>query len=53
MTVYQALPDSEMAERLKPDLILMDIVMPGKLDGIAAAEIIKEKQDIPVIFLTG
>jgi PAS domain S-box-containing protein len=30
----------------------MDIVMPGKLDGIAAAQIIKEEQDIPVIFLT-
>jgi len=43
----------KMAERLKPDLILMDIVMPGKIDGIAAAKIIKEKQDIPVIFLTG
>ena len=43
----------EMAQRLKPDLILMDIVMRGKIDGIAAAAIIKEKQDIPVIFLTG
>ena len=43
----------EMAQRLKPDLILMDIVMRGKIDGIAAAQIIKEKQDIPVIFLTG
>ena len=43
----------EMAQRLKPDLILMDIVMRGKIDGIAAAKIIKEKQDIPVIFLTG
>jgi len=43
----------EMAQHLKPDLILMDIVMRGKIDGIAAAQIIKEKQDIPVIFLTG
>jgi len=42
----------EMAKSLHPDLILMDIVLPGKLDGIAAAQIIKEEQDIPVIFLT-
>lgn len=42
----------DMAKTLHPDLVLMDIVMPGKLDGIAAAAIIKEKHDIPVIFLT-
>ena len=43
----------DMAKSLHPDLILMDIVMPGKIDGIAAAEIIKEEVDIPVVFLTG
>ena len=42
----------EMAKSLHPDLVLMDIVLPGKFDGIAAAEIIREEQDIPVIFLT-
>ena len=42
-----------MAKDLKPDLILMDILMPGKLDGIAAAEKIKAELGIPVIFLTG
>jgi PAS domain S-box-containing protein len=42
----------EMAKRLRPDLVLMDIVMPGKLDGIAAAEIIKAELEIPIIFLT-
>ncbi|MFQ5862736.1 MAG: response regulator [Candidatus Brocadiales bacterium] len=41
-----------MARRLRPHLILMDIVMPGKLDGVSAAEIIKAELDIPVIFLT-
>lgn len=41
-----------MAKRFKPDIILMDIVMPGKLDGIDAAEIIKTELDIPAIFLT-
>ena len=35
-----------------PDIILMDIVMPGTIDGITAAEIIKKKKNIPVVFLT-
>ncbi len=42
----------DMAKRLGPDVILMDIVMPGKIDGIDAAEIIGTEVDIPVIFLT-
>jgi len=42
----------EMARALQPDVILMDIVMPGKMDGIEAARIIKNELDIPVIFIT-
>jgi DNA-binding NarL/FixJ family response regulator len=42
----------ETARGLRPDLILMDIMIPGKLDGIAAAKIIKAELDIPVVFLT-
>ena len=42
-----------LAAKVKPDLILMDIVMPGELDGINAAEKIKKELDIPVVFLTG
>jgi DNA-binding NarL/FixJ family response regulator len=30
----------------------MDIMIPGKLDGIAAAKIVKAELDIPVVFLT-
>jgi PAS domain S-box-containing protein len=41
-----------MASNLKPDIILMDIVMPGKLNGIGAAETIRTELDVPVIFLT-
>jgi PAS domain S-box-containing protein len=40
-----------MAKELTPDLILMDIVLPGEMDGINAAR--KIGQDIPVVFLTG
>ncbi|MDI6884969.1 MAG: response regulator [archaeon] len=41
----------EKARPLRPDLILMDMDMPGKLDGIDAAKAIKAELDIPVIFL--
>ncbi len=40
------------AEMLSPDLVLMDIVMQGDMDGIEAAERMRAL-DIPVIFLTG
>jgi len=41
----------EIAKKEMPDLILMDIVLKGEIDGIEAAEQIK-KLDIPLIFLT-
>lgn len=37
---------------LKPDLILMDIVLKGEMNGIEAASQIKDDFDIPVIYLT-
>lgn len=37
---------------LRPDLILMDIRLQGDMDGIEAAEIIRSRYDIPVVFLT-
>ena len=42
----------EKATELRPDLILMDIVMPGGMDGIDASKQIISKHNIPVIFLT-
>ena len=42
-----------MAKKFKPDLILMDIVMPGGMNGIQAAKKIQAKSDIPIIFITG
>ncbi len=35
-----------------PDLILMDIKLDGRLDGIETAAEIKKRHDVPVIFLT-
>lgn len=37
---------------LRPDIVLMDIDMPGAQDGIGATEIITQKYQIPVIYVT-
>jgi len=39
-----------LAER--PDLVLMDIVLAGKMDGVQAAEAIRAQTGIPVVFIT-
>jgi PAS domain S-box-containing protein len=36
----------------KPDLILMDILLSGEIDGINAAEEIRKSHDIPIIYIT-
>jgi len=41
-----------LAEEHDPDLVLMDIRLGGEVDGITAAEHIREHFDIPVVFLT-
>jgi len=35
-----------------PDLVLMDIVLEGEMDGIEAAGIIRSRFDIPLVYLT-
>lgn len=40
------------AEELHPDLVLMDIYLPGDMDGIEAAITIRARWSIPVIFAT-
>lgn len=42
----------EAAKKTKPDLILMDIVIKGDMDGIEAAKKIRDEMDIPIIYLT-
>ena len=39
-------------DKCQPDLILMDIVLKGKIDGIEAAKTIRDNYGIPVIYLT-
>jgi PAS domain S-box-containing protein len=40
------------AERLRPDLALMDIVLQGQVDGVAAADRIWRDWGIPVLYLS-
>lgn len=42
----------EMLEHTNADLILMDVELKGSMDGLETALIVKEKYNIPVVFLT-
>ena len=42
----------QRAGEMEPDLILMDIVIKGDMDGIETAVIINQKFDIPIIYTT-
>ena len=43
----------QKTEELHPDVVLMDIVLRGQMDGIEAAAQIYERFGIPAIFMTG
>jgi len=40
------------AERDNPDIVLMDIVLKGEMDGVEAASQIRSRMGIPIVFLT-
>jgi CheY-like chemotaxis protein len=42
----------EIATRERPDLVLMDIRLSGHKDGMQAAQEIREKIDVPIVYLT-
>lgn len=42
----------EQLKETQPDLILMDIVIQGNMDGIETAELIHQNYHIPIIYLT-
>lgn len=42
----------QLAEDLRPSLLLVDIVLKGEMDGIEAVRTIRSRMDIPVIYLT-
>ena len=43
----------DVARDSKPDLVLMDIVLEGEMDGVATAEKMRSRYNIPVVYLTG
>lgn len=51
-TAASGLEAIEKVWRESPDIVLMDIVLKGDMDGIAAAEAIKQGYNLPIIFLT-
>ena len=51
-TASSAASAYEKLEQLQPELVFLDIKLKGEEDGIHIAEHIKEKYNIPVIFLT-
>jgi len=40
------------AELTFPDIVLMDIMLKGDMDGVEAAKKIRERFDVPVVYLT-
>ncbi len=42
----------DLFENAKPDLILMDVELKGKLNGLETAKLLKEKYSVHVVFLT-
>lgn len=48
----EAIANLENIETPMPDLVLMDIRLPGKIDGTETVEWIQKNHDIPVIYLT-
>ncbi len=43
----------KIAEQEKPDVVLMDIILNGEINGIDAAREIHSRYNIPIIFTTG
>jgi CheY-like chemotaxis protein len=37
----------------KPDLVIMDVILNGNVNGIEAAREIRSQSDIPIVFITG
>ena len=51
-TVDSADEGIAIATRERPDLVLMDIRLRGEKDGIQAAIEIRQKMDLPIVYLT-
>ena len=43
----------ELCKKFKPELMIIDIGLPGVLDGIETYEVISNQAEMPVIFISG
>jgi CheY-like chemotaxis protein len=51
-TAYSGKQAVALATESRPDIVLMDVALPGGMDGIATAERMHETIDVPIIFIT-
>lgn len=51
--VYSGEEALKVAERTSPDIVLLDIGLPGEADGLTVAEQLKKKHQVAIVFLTG
>ncbi len=51
-TVPDGVEAIKLAEKKKPNLVLMDIVIKGEINGIRAGEEIAKRFKIPIVYLT-
>ena len=49
---YSGAEAIKIAEKLKPNLVLIDITLKGKMDGIETAKQIRDRFDILLVYLT-
>ena len=43
----------DLVRKYNPDIVIMDIMLEGTIDGITAAEKIREFSEVPILFITG
>lgn len=49
---HNGLEALRLAQTTRPDAIIMDIVLPGEIDGIEAANRIRAEREVPILYLT-
>ena len=42
----------DLAREMKPDLVILDIKMPGGMDGVSVARVLAEEKIAPVLLVT-
>ncbi len=42
----------DLAEKAMPDLVLMDVKLAGDIDGVETARVLRERHNIPVVYVT-